>query len=84
VKVKTENRIMRAKDYVEGLASKGRYDFSSRDAQAALGGNSESIKRAMSRLIAQGELASPARGFYTIVPPEYRSLGSRPISSFPL
>ena len=30
----------------------------------------------------QGQIASPARGFYVIVPPEYRSLGSLPADQF--
>ena len=36
----------------------------------------------MSRLAAKGEIASPARGFYVIVPPEYRRLGCLPADQF--
>jgi predicted transcriptional regulator of viral defense system len=37
---------------------------------------------ALHRLAKQGLIASPARGFYVIVPPEYRSLGSLPADQF--
>jgi predicted transcriptional regulator of viral defense system len=36
----------------------------------------------LNRLAKQRLIASPARGFYVIVPPEYRSLGSLPADQF--
>jgi predicted transcriptional regulator of viral defense system len=39
-------------------------------------------KLALLRLAKQGLVASPARGFYVIVPPEYRSLKSLPADQF--
>ena len=38
----------------------------------------------MSRVAAKQEIASPARGFYVIVPPEYRRLGCLPVDQFVL
>lgn len=40
------------------------------------------MAKALARLIEYGSLASPERGFYVIVPPEYRSLGSLPAEQF--
>lgn len=79
--MKTESRF-HARDYLAGLAAGGRYDFASRDAQKALGVSPAATKLALNRLARQGLIASPARGFYVIVPPEYRSLGSLPPEQF--
>jgi len=79
--MKTESRF-HARDYLASLAAGGRYDFASRDAQKALGSSPGATKLALNRLARQGLIASPARGFYVIVPPEYRSLGSLPPEQF--
>jgi predicted transcriptional regulator of viral defense system len=71
-----------ARDYVTDLAGKGRYSFSSAEARQALGVSPAAVKLALSRLAKQRLIASPARGFYVIVPPEYRSLGSLPADQF--
>jgi predicted transcriptional regulator of viral defense system len=77
------NRIrLNARDFIANLAATGRYHFGSRDAQDALGVSQDASKLALNRLIKQGLLASPARGFYVIVPPEYRSLKSLPADQF--
>lgn len=81
MKVKTEDRIS-AKNYLEQLASSGRYHFTSREARAALKVSAEATKLALNRLRRQDLIASPARGFYVIVPPEYRSLGCLPADQF--
>jgi predicted transcriptional regulator of viral defense system len=73
---------LKAKTYIENLASTGRYSFTSVEARAAIGGTAVSVKLALARLIRQGILATPARGFYIVVPPEYRSLGSLPGDQF--
>ena len=39
-------------------------------------------KVALNRLAQQGLIASPARGFYVVVPPEYHSLGCLPADQF--
>jgi predicted transcriptional regulator of viral defense system len=72
----------RAREFVTDLAAAGRYDFVSREAQSALGVSPDATKLALRRLARQGLIASPARGFYVIVPPEYRSLGCLPADQF--
>lgn len=76
-----ESRL-HARDYITRLAGSGRYHFSSREAQDALGVSADAAKLALNRLAKQGLIASPARGFYVIVPPEYSSLGSLPADQF--
>ena len=51
-------------------------------ASVSAGRSDEAARQALSRLAAKGEIASPARGFYVIVPPEYRRLGCLPADQF--
>lgn len=80
--MKTDSNPLNARAYIAGLAASGRYSFTSKDAQAALGVSAAATKLALNRLAKQGEVASPVRSFYIIVPPEYRSLGSLPADQF--
>jgi predicted transcriptional regulator of viral defense system len=68
--------------YIQGLLERGRYHFTGDEAAAALGSNHSSTARALLRLKHSGLLASPQRGFYVVVPPEYRSLGCLPAEQF--
>lgn len=80
MKSRADNLI--AKDYVEQLAARGRYHFTSAQAQEALGVSANAAAKALNRLKNQGTVASPEREFYVIVPPEYRSLGCLPAEQF--
>jgi predicted transcriptional regulator of viral defense system len=71
-----------ARSYIKDLAASGRYSFSSSDARAALGVSADAARVSLHRLIREGEIASPARGFYVIVPPEYRTLACLPADQF--
>ncbi len=75
-------RQLRAKDYVRDLAAAGRYHFHSSEAREALGVSVDAAKLALNRLTRQNVIAQPARGFYVIVPPEYRSLECLPADQF--
>jgi predicted transcriptional regulator of viral defense system len=77
-----DGRPETARQYVESLAQSGRYFFSSADAREALGVSPAAAKMALHRLSQQGLVASPARGYYVIVPPEYRALGCPPAEQF--
>jgi predicted transcriptional regulator of viral defense system len=70
------------REFVSGLAANGRYDFTSREAQSALCISADAAKLALNRLEKKSFIASPARGFYVLVPPEYRSLGCLPADQF--
>lgn len=71
-----------ARQYLSTLAAAGRYHFVSSEARLALGVSADAAKLALNRLEKQALVASPARGFYVIVPPEYRSLGCLPPDQF--
>lgn len=76
------DRHPKARQYIEDLAASGRYSFTSREAQPSLRVSADASKLALNRLSKQGLIASPARGFYVIVPPEYRSLRCLPADQF--
>jgi predicted transcriptional regulator of viral defense system len=82
MQMKTDTSHLSARNYVAGLAAGGRHDFTSEEAQAALHVSADAAKLALNRLSKQAIIASPSRGFYVIVPPEYRSLGSLPADQF--
>ncbi len=73
---------MHARDFVASLAAGGRYHFTSADARKALGVSADAARLALNRLSHQTMVASPARGFYVVVPPEYQSLGCLPADQF--
>lgn len=78
----SEMKHIRAKDYIDTLASRGRYHFEAKEVSVDLGVSQPSANNALARLAKQGLIASPAKGFYVIVPPEYRSLGCLPAEQF--
>ncbi len=80
--MKSDVRQLKARQYLDRLASGGRHSFNSAEAQVTLGVSADAARLALNRLAKQGLLASPARGFYVIVPPEYRSLGCLPAEQF--
>jgi predicted transcriptional regulator of viral defense system len=65
---------------VDALQSHGRYTFERDEALRSLGTTGENLKKAVQLLIRRRRLASPRRGFYVIVPTEYRVSGSPPAS----
>ena len=71
-----------AREFVVGLARSGRHLFTTAEARDALGVSSGAAKVALHRLAQQGLISSPARGYYVVVPPEYRSLGCLPAGQF--
>ena len=74
--------VPRARNFIEDLVASGRYHFSSSEIRTALGVTDAAARQALSRLAAKGKIASPARGFYVVVPPEYRRLGCLPADQF--
>lgn len=67
-------------EYVDTLQQSGRYSFFSGEAREACGLSLVAFKHAARRLVLQSRLASPRRGFFVIVPLEYRSVGAPPPS----
>ena len=77
-----ETATPRARTVIDDLAATGRYHFTAAEMRSALGVSSAASKLALRRLIKKRLVASPARGFYVIVPPEYRSLSCLPADQF--
>ncbi len=74
---KTRSSLRR---YLEGLRKSGRYTFTRAEALSAARLTDVALKNAAWRLARAGRLASPHRGFYVIVPPEYEAAGTVPPS----
>lgn len=72
----------KARTLIARLAAEGRYHFTTDEARASLGVSAAATRLALNRLAKQGQIASPARGFYIILPPEYRRLGCLPAEQF--
>lgn len=68
--------------WVEKLQSRGRYTFTRAEAEADTQRSFVAVQSALRRLKEQGRVVSPRRGFYVVVPPEYRAAGSPPASWF--
>jgi predicted transcriptional regulator of viral defense system len=74
--------VSKARDYITDMAASGRYHFAAEEMRKALGVSADAAKLSLYRLAKRGLVASPARGFYIIVPPEYKRLGSLPADQF--
>ncbi len=68
--------------YITDLAASGRYHFTTAEAARELRVSPVATRAALRRLAGKGAIASPARGFHVIVPPEYRRLGCLPPEQF--
>jgi predicted transcriptional regulator of viral defense system len=68
--------------WVDALQSTGRYTFDRGEAIAALGMSRLMLKKAVKRLATKRRIVVPRRGFYVIVPIEYRAAGAPPPSWF--
>lgn len=68
--------------WIRELMAQGRYSFTSQNAAQALGGTPVAVRAALRRAKARKLLATPVRGFYVIIPPEYERLGCLPPEQF--
>lgn len=64
--------------FVNDLQASGRYTFQRKEALDTLGISEAGFRRALRRLVGHHRLAVLQRGFYIIVPLEYRSVGAPP------
>ena len=65
-------------ELVDAYQASGRYVLTRAEAGRALGVSSEALKKTVQRLVAKRRLAVPRRGFFVIVPVEYRQAGAPP------
>lgn len=73
---------MHIRDFINSLSAKGQRCFTTAEIVATLGISFNAARSAIQHVKASGEIASPAKGFYVIVPPEYRILGCLPPELF--
>jgi predicted transcriptional regulator of viral defense system len=64
--------------WVDSLAARGITAFSTEKVEAAVGGTPNARKLALNRLIRRRMLFQPHHGYFVVVPPEYREVGSPP------
>lgn len=69
-------------DFVEALQARGRYTFTQAEAIKDDKRSSIALEAALRRLKQKGRIAVPRRGFYVIVPVEYREAGCPPANCF--
>lgn len=69
-------------ELVDSHQATGRYVLTREQALAALGVSDEALKKAVQRLVAKRRLAAVRRGFFVIVPVEYREAGAPPPAWF--
>lgn len=69
-------------EFVDDLQASGRYTFARDEALHKLAASPRNLKKAVMRLAEKRRLAVPRRGFYVIVPIEYREAGAPPPSWF--
>lgn len=68
--------------FVDDTQAAGRYTFMSAEARSALQVSEIAIDNALRGLKDRGRLVAPRRGFFVIVPTEYRTAGAPPPSWF--
>lgn len=68
--------------YMETLLSQGECVFTADQASVAIGVSRGAFFDASARLKKKGALLNPRQGFYVIVPPQFASIGSPPVSWF--
>lgn len=68
--------------WVDSLQAAGRYTFTHRDLRQLAGRSPVAIAAALRRLKQKGRIQAPRRGFFVIVPVEYRAAGCPPATWF--
>lgn len=65
-------------DYIKDVRSKGRLSFTIEDAIRDLGVSRNAVLCGVYKLKKKGEIISPAKNLYVIIPPEYKMVGCIP------
>lgn len=67
---------------ISKFAAEGRSCFSFEELRQRVDSTPVALRSAIRRSLKKGDIAMPQRGFYVILPPEYRSLGCVPAEQF--
>jgi predicted transcriptional regulator of viral defense system len=79
---KTDNIYRSLAAVVDAMQAMGHYTFIRKDAAGRLAVTDIALEAALRRLKKRGRIASPRRGFYVVVPLEYKSAGCPPADWF--
>lgn len=74
--------FMRLTQYIDQLLTEGKCTFTFKGLQTAMKQPKNALYSAILHMAHKNEIVSPTRGFYVIVPPEYRGLGCLPAEYF--
>lgn len=74
-------KVQRARDFILSKLEKGYYTFPLREAEGAVGAGRNTWE-AINRLVKQGWLFSPGKGFYVIIDPQHQGSGFLPVEWF--
>ncbi len=69
-------------DYIDDLKSNGKYSFRIEDLNNTLSKDKKNINKDLNRLKQKGEVYNIRRGFYIIIPDQYRNMGLVPVELF--
>lgn len=68
-------------EYIQNMAARGRSCFSFKDIEKSTDSTPVAVRAPLRRLQKKGDIAMPYKGFYAIVPPEYRMYSAGAIYS---
>ena len=74
--------MSKSRDIIDNFEVRGKHWFTTEQFQSAHGGSAFAARQALWRLTGKKLIASPARGFYVLVPPVYRRFGCTPANEF--
>jgi predicted transcriptional regulator of viral defense system len=73
---------MKVRELPDALLGEGRHTVSSQELLELTGLSGSALRSGLHRLREDGSMVSPARGFYAVVPPQYRAWGAPPAEWF--
>lgn len=76
------NTIKHTSDFLNEIRSNGRYAFTIDDLSDAVPKSLKNIRKDIDRLRDKGEIINIRRGFYTIIPVEYKNMGVIPVEFY--
>lgn len=81
-KMKINDSIRHTAEYIRNVRSTGRYAFSIDDLLRHLPKSVRNIRKDIDRLRKKGDVITIRKGFYTIIPDEYKNMGVIPVEFY--
>lgn len=69
-------------DFIKDIRANGQFAFTLDKLMSNIPKSAKNIRKDLDRLKAKGDIINIRRGFYTILPPEYRNLGYIPVDFY--